>query len=477
MKRIRIIDPSAAVRETIGLVLGRDFTVSPGAPLETESAALSCAEVDLLILAVAGAADCESSVLARVAGRFSCPVLLLADSRPTVPFDPSVKNVDLLAKPFNPYELKDKVARLLAQASASAAKPPAVLPASAADVSRLEYPYVPQSVAVLVKKFAAAPFPLLILGEAGCGQERVARAIHRLNSGSGTPLFIHAPEIAKSYLRARLAERPAAETAAPARLTLFLHGVESMSLAAQSGLIDFLDEREAEGKPLQLISSAHADLLEGVYRGMFLEPLYYRLAALVLRLQPLRERQGDIAALAAALARECGERLGLSRAAFSPAAVDRLRNYLWFGNLDEMEAVVARSFATHRKELLDAPDLVFEFTSGHASPAGAATEARPASLPAEEAPGPSAQAGGNAIAAARPANGEPPDLRLFMTELAHELKNPMVTIKTFSQLLGDRFDDAAFRSRFQATVSHDVQRMDDLLEALLEFARFNQPAK
>ncbi|OGQ82915.1 MAG: hypothetical protein A3F90_00280 [Deltaproteobacteria bacterium RIFCSPLOWO2_12_FULL_60_19] len=464
------------MRETIGLILGRDFAVSHGASLESGSAGLSGAEADLLILAVGGAADSEPAALARVAAQFSCPVLFLADSRPAAPLDPGVKNADLLAKPFNPYELKERVARLLAQATAHPAKPPAVVPASAADLSRLEYPYVPQSVATLVKKFAAAPFPLLILGEAGCGQERVARAVHRLNSESGTPLFIHAPEIAKSYLRARFGERPAAETAAAARLTLFLYGVERMSLAAQSSLIDFLNESDAEGRTLQVISSARADLLESVYRGTFIEPLYYRLAALVLRLQPLRERQADIAALAAALAGDCGARLGLSHAAFSPAAVDRLRNYLWFGNLDEMEAVVARSFATHRKDLLDAPDLIFEFTSEHAP--GASAEARRETPLAEtETPSPATQQNGGAVPAARTANGEPPDLRLFMTELAHELKNPMVTIKTFSQLLGDRFDDAAFRSRFQETVTNDVQRMDDLLEALLEFARFNQPAK
>jgi DNA-binding NtrC family response regulator len=473
MKRIRVIDPSAAVRETVALILGPDFAVSHGASLESGSAGISGTEIDLMILAVGGTAASEPAALARVAARFSCPVLFLADSRPTAPFDPGAKHVDLLAKPFNPYELREKVARLLAQAAAQPAKPSTVVPACAADLSRLEYPYVPESVATLVKKFAAAPFPLLILGEAGCGQERVARAIHRLNSEAGTPLFIHAPEIGKGYLKARVEERPAG-----ARLTLFLYGVERMSLTAQSGLIDFLGESEAEGRTLQLISSAHADLLESVYRGTFLDPLYYRLAALVLRLQPLRERQADIAALAAALAGECGARLGLNRAVFSPAAVDRLRNYLWFGNLDELEAVVARSFATHRKELLDAPDLIFEFTSERAPiSAGASAEARRDTPPAEENQTSSSATQQNGSAAARTANGEPPDLRLFMTELAHELKNPMVTIKTFSQLLGDRFDDAAFRSRFQETVSNDVQRMDDLLEALLEFARFNQPAK
>jgi signal transduction histidine kinase len=69
------------------------------------------------------------------------------------------------------------------------------------------------------------------------------------------------------------------------------------------------------------------------------------------------------------------------------------------------------------------------------------------------------------------------EVRILIGELAHELKNPMVAVKTFSQLLADRFDDPTFRVRFQQTVNGDIQRMDDLLEALLDFSRFNKPAK
>ena len=62
-------------------------------------------------------------------------------------------------------------------------------------------------------------------------------------------------------------------------------------------------------------------------------------------------------------------------------------------------------------------------------------------------------------------------------ELAHELKNPMVTIKTFAQLLGDRYQDENFRARFQEIVGNDIERMDDLLEVMIEFADFGEPRK
>ena len=67
------------------------------------------------------------------------------------------------------------------------------------------------------------------------------------------------------------------------------------------------------------------------------------------------------------------------------------------------------------------------------------------------------------------------DLNVLIHELAHELKNPMVTIKTFAQLLTDRYQDENFRARFQDVVGCDIERMDDLLELMIEFADFTQP--
>jgi signal transduction histidine kinase len=70
---------------------------------------------------------------------------------------------------------------------------------------------------------------------------------------------------------------------------------------------------------------------------------------------------------------------------------------------------------------------------------------------------------------------KPEELNVLIHELAHELKNPMVTIKTFAQLLSDRYQDENFRTRFQDVVGGDIERMDDLLEIMIEFAEFSQP--
>lgn len=58
--------------------------------------------------------------------------------------------------------------------------------------------------------------------------------------------------------------------------------------------------------------------------------------------------------------------------------------------------------------------------------------------------------------------------------MAHEIKNPLVTLKTFTQLLPERYNDEDFRDTFSALVGQEVKRIDSIVNQLLRFAR---PAK
>lgn len=58
--------------------------------------------------------------------------------------------------------------------------------------------------------------------------------------------------------------------------------------------------------------------------------------------------------------------------------------------------------------------------------------------------------------------------------MAHEIKNPLVTLKTFTQLLPERYDDEDFRDTFSSLVGQEVKRIDSIVNQLLRFAR---PAK
>lgn len=452
MKRISVVDDSQAVRETVALILGRDFGVVQYPVLSRESLFHSHEEVDLLILGLSPELGPEPAALLGFARQTRSPVLFLVDSNTTLDLGEARGKIDWLAKPFNPYELREKVRRLLAGPELSS-----ILPAPAAEINEpghyLDFPYLPKSISTLAKKFAASSLPILITAEMGCGQDRVARAMYSLNREAGAWIAAHPPGLTREFLAEQISEASRKEKSEPQRFTLFLSGLDTASPAVQASLLRFLDEAEQSGRQLWVISCSRADLLERVHRGEFLDALYYRLATLTLRLPPLRERRADIPSLAAWLAGEYCRRLRIGKTEFSAAAVDRLCNYLWFGNVSEMETVIAGTLAVHGNNSIDAGDLLL----------GPAEASESLSPPVSESD------------SAERRSGDFPYLRILINELAHELKNPMVAIKTFAQLLGERFDDAAFRSRFQETVSTDITRMDELLEALLDFARFSRP--
>ena len=66
-------------------------------------------------------------------------------------------------------------------------------------------------------------------------------------------------------------------------------------------------------------------------------------------------------------------------------------------------------------------------------------------------------------------------LGLLTAGLAHEIRNPLVAIRTFTQLLPERYDDAEFREGFQGLALKEVDRICGLINDLLSFARPSRP--
>jgi len=66
------------------------------------------------------------------------------------------------------------------------------------------------------------------------------------------------------------------------------------------------------------------------------------------------------------------------------------------------------------------------------------------------------------------------DRAAFWTDLAasmsHEIRNPLVAIKTFAQLLPERFDDADFRKDFNEIVVREIDRLDKIITQINNFA-------
>jgi len=470
MKRILVIDDSAVIRDTLALILGREFAVSKrslgndGLPSADASE-----DVDLLILGISPHNGLEPASLIRLASQLPYAVLFLVESKSTARVIESSDAVECLTKPFNPYELQERVGQLLTRDKQFLTRHGWVEPREREDESRyLDYPFLTRSAASIVRRFAATKLPLLIHGELGCGQLQVVSSIHRQQGG--LCVTINAAAVDADYLAQKRKELWSISTAKVSSIILFIENLDRCEAAAQTQLAEYIADAQKH-RDLRMLSTANADLLARVYRGDFPEGLYYQLAVLSLHLPPLRERLADIKALAESFARQMALSMGVREPVFSPAACERLSNYLWFGNLRELETVVARTMVLRTKEQIDAADLVFDF--------GSEIEAIDASELVEFVPPAVSEnvVGGQRSSIALQPNGRAKsiELNLVIHELAHEFKNPMVTIKTFAQLLGERYQDESFRSRFQEVVGGDIERMDDLLELMIEFADFTQP--
>src|SRR5687768_8098474 len=116
MKRILVIDESEVVRETLALILGREFAVlkrplvSRGFPLDDTRE-----DVDLLIFGVTPQLGAEMGGLLRFAAQLPFAVLFLVESKSIARTIQDKAELGCLTKPFNPYELHEKVGQLLAR--------------------------------------------------------------------------------------------------------------------------------------------------------------------------------------------------------------------------------------------------------------------------------------------------------------------------------------------------------------------------
>ncbi len=213
-----------------------------------------------------------------------------------------------------------------------------------------------------IQRLAPLDLPVLVLGETGTGKELVARALHDESPRR------RAPFVAEncSALPAELMERElfghvagaftGADRDRPGLLelasggTLFLDEVGDMSPALQAKLLRALQEhaiRRVGGSDtialdLRLVAATHKDLRAMVARGEFREDLFFRLAAVELRVPPLRERGDDVVLLAERFLQRHGERSGKALR-FGPPALAALRAHAWPGNVRELDHVIARA--------------------------------------------------------------------------------------------------------------------------------------
>lgn len=227
------------------------------------------------------------------------------------------------------------------------------------------------------QRAAKSDASVLLLGESGTGKELFARSIHQWSHRAAMPLIvINCVALTETLLENELFghERGAftgADRQQKGKLemadggTVFLDEIGDMSLPLQAKLLRVLQDREFQrvggtktvSVNIRIIAATNKDLRQGVRAGQFREDLYFRLNVVTLTLPPLRERQGDVPALARFfLDRHTrdAKRPGMT---LSPSALETLTRYPWPGNIRELDNVIARAVVLSPKDTIE-PDML-----------------------------------------------------------------------------------------------------------------------
>src|SRR5215469_12379445 len=228
-----------------------------------------------------------------------------------------------------------------------------------------------------VRKVAPTSAPVLILGESGTGKEMVAQALHRLSAQKDGPFIaINCNTIPENLLESELfGHEKGAFTGAQTQRkghietatggTLFLDEIGELPEQVQVKLLRFLQEkcflrvggRQEIHSDARIVAATNRNLEESVASGKFREDLYFRLAVVVLKLPPLRERGDDIILLAKAFLYNYGVEHAKPGLTFAPDALRALTLHSWPGNIRELQNRVRRAVIMAEGKRVTARDL------------------------------------------------------------------------------------------------------------------------
>jgi DNA-binding NtrC family response regulator len=232
-----------------------------------------------------------------------------------------------------------------------------------------------QAVLSLADQVAASDASILITGESGVGKEVMARYVHQKSRRAQRPFIsVNCAAIPENLLESELfGHEKGAFTGALARRigkfeeadggTLLLDEISEMDGRLQAKLLRAVQEREIDrvggSRPvkidIRILATSNRDLAQAVRDGTFREDLLYRLNVVNLRLPPLRERPGDVTALAEYFVKKYAAANGVPARPLSISARQRLAVHRWPGNVRELEN------AMHRAVLLSTGPEIEEF--------------------------------------------------------------------------------------------------------------------
>jgi two-component system, NtrC family, response regulator AtoC len=208
-----------------------------------------------------------------------------------------------------------------------------------------------------------APAPtVLLLGETGSGKGHCARALHAAGGRRDGPFIeVNCTALPDNLVESELFgyEKGAFTDARTARAGLFetaeggaifLDEIGHLSSPLQSKFLNVIEDKvvrrigASAGRrvEVQVIAATSRDLEAAVRLGEFREDLYQRLSVAVIRIPPLREREGDPILLARAFLDDACRRYGVKSRKLSAEAEAAIAKYPWPGNVRELANTMER---------------------------------------------------------------------------------------------------------------------------------------
>ena len=222
--------------------------------------------------------------------------------------------------------------------------------------------------------------PVLIIGETGTGKGLVARTIHAGSRRVTKPFIeVNCTALPATLMEAELFghERGAFTDAKESRMGLFeaaeggflfLDEVGDVELSLQGKLLKAVEDRTVRRVggirdrkiDVRILAATNRDLERESQRERFRRDLYFRLAVILLRLPPLRERGTDVLALAEHFLQRFRAKYGKPVERIDPRAHDLLLAYPWPGNVRELSHVIERAVLWSRGPTLEIEHLALE---------------------------------------------------------------------------------------------------------------------
>jgi DNA-binding NtrC family response regulator len=245
-----------------------------------------------------------------------------------------------------------------------------------------------------VRSVAPTRATVLLTGETGTGKGVMARLIHRhSNRRDNQFTTVHCGAIPDTLIESELFghEKGAFTGAVRRKLgkfeiahggTIFLDEIGTLTPSAQikflqvlqNGIFQRVGGEENINVDVRVIAATNAELEKMCDEGLFRKDLFYRLNIFPIEVPPLRKRKEDIPYLTDLFLKKLNRGENKKIHTVAPDVMESFRNYLWPGNIREMENIMERAYIMETSHILRSENLAGEVVyngsqSGGAGPA------------------------------------------------------------------------------------------------------------